>query len=835
MVPAEDLSPIIAYLPKDDIPSERLDRLHSMDINVPREAGAGIIQKLLKFYRSTNETIRSCASKLKRIHDLVALPAERSYASLQEIAMRVMQKDKPTSLTDSMLWAVHRSISQNTYFRPHGRNHRLYPLWDIISKSDATSLERVRNWLREYQERITNEAVGVQLTDPPKLNPFPEFINKARALVQESRKTRMLTYSGCIGPSVVRVKPTPPDWAVWREEPSVTFTSQESQIIQFLHAWASTDNIRTNSVLSSIGSLIIRATKMYKGFELGKSTGFLFLQELGTVPPWLNRSSFAPILPLPSHGVDALTDRLHREANNSTAGFQIEDSMKDLRKDWGDLQVFCIDDAEATEIDDGISLEQVDGSASTFWVHVHVANPSAFLAPGSPMGLYAAHSLQTVYFPERVYPLLPQKITQTRFSLGKDRPCITFSAKITTAGDVIDTDISHGILHNVTYVTPETLRRELGFEQVGESQGFKMTIGGKIPAKPTRSKSPQLLPTQLRLLHKLCDLAVAIRQKKEQEGAISYQSQLIAAEVGVYLGQTDKSTSTNLNRTRSSRFEGDPIITLRAKVPNSPVSSDELVQQMMKLAGEIGASWCAKRNIPIAYRGTALRPDPPESPEQFKKDHLDPFLSKNVNIPIGVIHQYARLLGKTVVSPVPLRHIIIGSAAYARVTSPLRRFADMMAHWQIEAAIRRESRTGSSLIGSTDDSYLPFSRPDADSMIRRISVREAIISGEADYARRHWVQQFLVRAFLFKEASFPETFKLHIISETNVSMDYHTGWMKELGIAFDMPENHVTEREGGVRTGDCWEVKITLIDCYKRTTTTEAIRLIERTNNLGDE
>ena len=839
MILPEEIRSITPYLPTSEVSEERLDRFHALDVSVPRSLGADIINKLLHFYHSTNDITRANASRLNRIHDIVASKKRCLHEMpLKEIAMKVLQLDPSSDVTASMLWAVHRAILKDGRFIVDLRTHRLFPVFDIMSKEEANSMRKVQSWMREYQEGAVNDATealdsGLSTTNPlGESNPFPKFIAKARRMIKHSREMRMVTLFGTLGPSSVRLQPEGPNRAVWQSSPAVSFHEDELEIIRLLQAWATTDSMKRDMACSSIGPMILRATGFYEGFELGTSTGFVFLQELGVIPPWLNRASFFQKLSLPSHDVNHQVDQLYRQAENSVSEFSREDSMKGLRKDWGNLTVFCIDSSEAYEIDDGVSLEEIEGCTSASWVHIHVANPSAFLKPRSAMGLYAERLTESVYFPERVYTMLPRDITEKHFSLAKNRPCITFSAKLNDVGEILDTQVSHGILRNVVYVTPEMLSRKLGFGEGNGAQEVRMTIGGKMPAKPADLTAPALTAIQTKTLGKLFTIITARRQRKTRQGAIIPQQSIPNPEVKVYLDSGVDALIPNLHNRIGSRYIGDPIISLTTSPFLGEIPTDLsrwLVQDLMLLAGEVGASWCSQRNIPISYRGTLLNPNPPASGEALKREVMDRAIVDSGFVPIDLFMRYVTIFGNKSLSAMPVRHALLGATVYSRVTSPLRRFTDLMAHWQIDAAVRHELRTGSSLIGSTDDSYLPYSRHDVERIVSRVSIREQVILMSRKRALRFWLQQFMTRAYYFKEASIPETFALYIYHGHQVPVLGYVGWMKDLGLPFHLPENQVTKRDGGVRAGDWWEVRLVHIDCYNGTNIVEALRLVERT------
>lgn len=836
------------YLPDFEIAEDELNTLQALDSQVPRATGGNIIRKMIFFNQATHNITRDYSGRLNRAHEIMSHPTERSHLTLREIATKVLQKDDPKELTECMLCAVHRAIWQSEHFlmnsamfRMNNAKHRLHTIWDVRSKDDANSLGKVREWMREYNEALVNNN-GKRELDPTdtaagtrrQTNPFPNFFEMARSIIQESRRTRLVTHSGSIGPSLVKIKPTEPRGAVWKERLSNKFTKDELMIIRFLIDWGTRDTLGKTPSFFSTGSMILRYMGMYENLPLDQSTSHVLLQELGIIPPWFNRASVQPAFPLPSHHVDPLTDRLYLQASKSTSGFLMEDSMEGFRKDWGNLEVFCIDDAYAHEIDDGISLEEIDGSSSTFWVHIHIANPSAFLGPNSAMGQYAEHLAQSVYFPEKVYSLLPRRITQKHFSLANNRPCMTISAKMTTVGEIVDTQISHGILRNVTYVTPEVLQSELEPDRIPDIRDVEVTVGGEMPSKPIKPKSPPLTTSQKSTLRKLSELGLERRRRIHQESGLLMKALSLEAKITVYFGSMDDKPSLyHLFWGKSYRYEGDPIIRYKNQVllnsmENTEFLSNQLVSDMMLIAGEVGALWCSKRNIPIPYRGTIERQDPVESPESFKKRVIDPAVKKDGYASVRDVRRHGKLLGRNVRSVWPIKHRFLGLEVYSQLTSPLRRYADLMSHWQIEAAIRHESRTGISLIGSTDGSYLPFSRPEVQRFIDHISTREVVANQMNHMTMRLWTSQVLFRAFHFKEAPLPDTFQVECEYVTGYEDRKGIGIIKEFDIHCGFLENSVTRCAGGIGQGDCWEVKITKIDCYRGDVLTEVVKLIKK-------
>jgi exoribonuclease II len=101
--------------------------------------------------------------------------------------------------------------------------------------------------------------------------------------------------------------------------------------------------------------------------------------------------------------------------------------------------------------------------------------------------------------------------------------------------------------------------------------------------------------------------------------------------------------------------------------------SRQLVAEMMILTGEVAAKFAQSHNIPIPYRYQ-------EQPELPSEEEL-------LQLPPGPVREFAvcRCMAKGEAGVYPSRHAGLGLDAYAQVTSPIRRYSDLLAHWQIKA------------------------------------------------------------------------------------------------------------------------------------------------------
>jgi len=107
------------------------------------------------------------------------------------------------------------------------------------------------------------------------------------------------------------------------------------------------------------------------------------------------------------------------------------------REDWRDLPLVTIDPADAKDHDDAVHAEPDTDEANPggFVVTVAIADVAAYVRPGAALDREAVKRGNSVYFPDRVVPMLPERISNDLCSLreGEDRPAI--AVRMTFAAD----------------------------------------------------------------------------------------------------------------------------------------------------------------------------------------------------------------------------------------------------------------------------------------------------------------------------------------------------------------------------------------------------------------
>ena len=154
---------------------------------------------------------------------------------------------------------------------------------------------------------------------------------------------------------------------------------------------------------------------------------------------------------------------------------QCEPSDVDLdassRVDLSRLEVFAVDNESTYEIDDGISIEKIEGDDEFFRVYIHVADPTRFIAFDSPLDREARKRGTTLYLPTESIPMFPKSLSGGKLSLrvandetttrnDNEGVALTVQADISRLnGSIRSYDIYPSTISGVTRMTYEDVDR----------------------------------------------------------------------------------------------------------------------------------------------------------------------------------------------------------------------------------------------------------------------------------------------------------------------------------------------------------------------------------------
>ena len=848
--PTELLEPIKPYFP-DGLARAESELQSTPEGGLPRPLGAPLLEMMGNFQDHMMDFCRDNAQRLDKIYDITADETEFLRLTLEELTMKVLGVDE-SELTAVSLYAVHQAVRNHPFLIEKDSTSLFSSMYLVQPKRIVTAVEKVTTWVHEHQNHLV-EAIMVKST--PRLNdhPMQMFIQKAQRLIRLSRKVRSPTIMSSVGPTTQQFEPGQDGKPMlYREVLTEKFTDNDRIILEYLQLYAIPSVIMPSGTLRSTASHIMRATGMYNTLGLGEASTRLFLQEIGVIAPWENLGLLDQSLLLPGHGMSLLEDMRWEEIEESCKNLSLTDSMQGLRKDWGDLPVYCIDDVHAQEIDDGVSLQRIPGSDDTFWIRIHVANPTAFLHHDGPTMEYAGSRWATTYAPERTYPIFPTSLTQGNFSLSPGRPTLTFSAKMNLQGEILDTEVTNGTVRNVINVTHSKLRDFFIPDRKGSTDSLQ--VGGTPVDQPLpadRAIRETLTPEDEDAFTILRKLMLGFRTQRQKNGAMDMQRLSTNPSVFVQMG-TAPTKPYEMQVTEGRYFIGDPIIQLRMQnfdaheVPDE--SKENLVSLLMNLAGHIAGQFCATRNIPAVFDGTWYDPEY----ARVTRDNIAQFGGKSF---------YHFVMPKALSASSPIKHHFLGINAYVKSTSPLRRFTDVIAHYQIEAALRFEHENGRQFDAAIDmpedeaalpsdgepveDSTpqqsplpLPYTKADVDGLIHFGQPLKTRLNEVSSFSTQHWACMLLFRAFYFAECDLPPSFRVVLRAPRLTGLAHegpvYSGVITNLGVkcVVNIPE-HCPGREDMDVFGVV-DATITAVDMARLEVKMEATRLVSAFERKGE-
>ncbi|PGH11189.1 hypothetical protein AJ79_05031 [Helicocarpus griseus UAMH5409] len=821
----DEVKPLFPYFPPCRVERSAFSQF-GPEGGVPRPVGAHLLEMMMDFQNAADAFHRVHSTILDDLYTkLTSANKLPPIMTLDQITTSALGLN-PSELTGPERWAIQRAINRLSFYLISNKLGPFTESYTVRPKEEAKSVATVIRWAREYQGRMKKLAVGEPLRDMGE-HPVEQFIQKARQIILSSRRSRSPTAAFSLGPSPRKAaSSTATNGNPYFRDEVEPFSANDKIIIDYFRMWTLPPAAMAAGTLRTAGSTILQAIGLYNELRLAAPTGYMFLQELGVFKPWENLHVLYEQLALPGHGISPTADKLREESDKfceSLGPESLPDTMKDLRKDWGDLPVFCVDDIHAAEIDDGFSIEPVPGLDDTYWVHVHVANPSAFITPDHIVGKRAAEFKRSFYSPERVYSMLPSSLVQSRFSLAPNRPVITFSAKVNMAGDILETNITNGYVKNMIFVTPNRVRKLFGIDR-GPAPSLTLTFGSNLEGSPRAELQDDIPDEHQSSFFKLERLMAARRERRLEKGALEYANGQTAYP-RIY-NPKDQDSVYSAHSTVGYHYIGDPAVQFSNLMADMSQmlepTKEDIVSHIMVLAGEITGQWAKDHKIPLVYTGTWHHPE------------YKPFTRKTAAIEAP--DSFYLGLPRSFSSPDPTPHAALGVDQYVRCTSPLRRFTDLIAHWQIEAVLRQQANGPVS--SSQLQECLPFKKPDIETYIARADWQNKLKDRAQTRSRDFWTCLALFRSFYFKAAELPPTLKC-VIQAQNFDGSFDLGILendKDVFYGTLQPFDlqclvTIDKSASPIKTGDLVDVQLVSIDMYTLRVETKFSQHVKRPEN----
>ena len=401
------------------------------------------------------------------------------------------------------------------------------------------------------------------------------------------------------------------------------------------------------------------------------------------------------------------------------------------RVDLTRLKVYTVDDASTQEIDDGLSLEVLGDGRHRVWVHI--ADPTRWLLPGDELDLEARRRCTTVYLPTGMISMFPEELATGAMSLTQGQVCcaLSFAIDLTSTGDIAAYTI-HPSLIKPTY--------RLTYDDVDEI----LQLG--ITAEPE--------------LQGLAQWAKVRSQWRLTPGAINIS--MPEASIKVIDHQSDHQ-------------EQDIIIEV---LEDSPAR--QMVAEMMILAGEVAARYGQVHDLAIPFRS---QPQPELPSEQ-----------ELIQLPTGWVRDSAirRCMPRSEVGLTPGRHATLGLDSYSQVTSPIRRYLDLLVHFQLKAHLRGDP--------------LPFSPMEVTELAQGVSSAAYEATLVERQTKRYWALEYLRRhqdqvwdVMLLRWLREDEGLGLIMVEDLGLELGMRLDRPVALGERFQVRVSHASPRQDIIR------------------------------------
>jgi ribonuclease R len=320
------------------------------------------------------------------------------------------------------------------------------------------------------------------------------------------------------------------------------------------------------------------------------------------------------------------------------------------RKDFRDTLTVTIDPVDARDFDDAISYKPLKGGL--YEIGVHIADVAYFIEAGSALDKEAFKRATSVYLPDRVLPMLPERLSNELCSLRPDEDKYAFSAVFTIdkKGKVKDYWLGRTVIRS---------DRRFTYEEVQD-----IIEGGEGDHDD--------------VLLLLNEIAQNLRAERFKKGAINFSSQ----EVRFKLDEESKPIGIVVKESKEAH---------------------QLIEEFMLLANRtvashVGAKLVKDKPIPFPYRVHDV-------PDEAKLDMFASFASRfghkiDLSSPEKIARSFnemlklvqgkpeqhvleslgIRTMAKAVYTTENIGHYGLGFQYYCHFTSPIRRYPDVLVH-----------------------------------------------------------------------------------------------------------------------------------------------------------
>jgi len=337
----------------------------------------------------------------------------------------------------------------------------------------------------------------------------------------------------------------------------------------------------------------------------------------------------------------------------------------DGRTNLRDNVIITIDSSDAKDLDDAVSVERTEAG---YILGVHIADVSQYVRAGTPLDDEAMERGTSIYFADKVVPMLPEVISNGCCSLNAETDKYTLSAfvELDAEGEIVGSELKETIIRSSV-------------------RGVYSEINDILEKKTDSEFYDKYKPVHNGALDDMTDLFNLLEAKSRRRGALEIET----AESKIILE------------------DGKPVDIVKRERG----LSERYIEQFMLCANEAVANWLFWQDMPCVYR-VHERPSPEKMQIFTVFAHnlgLDTTALKTKNIhstALGQILRQAKTtdIGNTVsyillrslmkakYSSTPAPHFGLAIEKYCHFTSPIRRYPDLATHRIIKAVLHGEAK-----------------------------------------------------------------------------------------------------------------------------------------------
>jgi ribonuclease R len=327
------------------------------------------------------------------------------------------------------------------------------------------------------------------------------------------------------------------------------------------------------------------------------------------------------------------------------------------RRDCRDIKTFTIDPVDAKDFDDALSIRKLP--SGLYEIGVHIADVSYYVLPDTDLDAEAYKRATSVYLPDRVNPMLPEKISNELCSLRPNEDKFTFSAifQINDEAQVKQYWLGRTVIHSDKRYAYEDVQTII---DTSEGENVEDII----------------------LLH---NLAQKFRQARFKKGAINFSSQ----EVRFTLDENAKPIGITVKESKPAHQLIEEFMLLANKTVAENISKIQINKQPLPFPYRIHDQPDPEKLAPfVQYAKKYGHGFDASSPEKISASFNQLLVDAKGKPEQHVLEQLGiRTMAKAIYSTQNIGHYGLAFDFYCHFTSPIRRYPDVLVHRVLQTVL----------------------------------------------------------------------------------------------------------------------------------------------------